>query len=72
MSFIDNYTDVLNPFVEKYKIAKNDKARKVLVQSAADAIHAYNDLSEDGGSHLPKDLQAVCCFPYHHFLSTHF
>ena len=60
MTFSDNYADVLLPFVEKYKMSENEKARKVVVRNAADAVRESRNLREDDSVDLPKDLQTVC------------
>lgn len=60
MTFSDNYADVLLPFVEKYKTSENEKARKVVVRNAADAVRESRNLREDDSVDLPKDLQTVC------------
>ena len=60
MTFSDNYADVLLPFVEKYKTSENEKARKVVVRNAADAVRESRNLHEDDSVDLPKDLQTVC------------
>ena len=72
MTFSDDYTDVLLPFVEKYKMAENEKARKVVVQNAADALTESRNLREDEAVDLLKDLQTVCLVLYSCFFLTDF
>jgi len=62
MTFTEDYGDVLLPFVEEYKNSKNEKARKAVVQNAADAVSNSRNLCEEGGDDLPKDLKTVCYF----------
>jgi len=59
MSFSDSYANVLSPFVEKYKDAKNERERKVVIQNAADAVSESQNLREGAVVDLPKDLQKV-------------
>jgi hypothetical protein len=72
MTFSDEYGDLLTPFVENYKAAKNDKERKVVVRNAADALAESKNLQEDQEVDLPKDLPTVCFVLYSYFLSTDF
>jgi hypothetical protein len=60
MTFSNDYADILLPFVENYKTAKNEKARKVVVRNAANAVTESRNLREDAAEDLPKDLQTVC------------
>jgi hypothetical protein len=62
MTFTEDYATVLQPFVDEYRIAKNENARKAVVQDAADAVSKSSDIREDGGDELPKDLKTVRCF----------
>ena len=62
MTFTNDYSIVLSPFVVEYKSAKNEKGRKAVVKDAADAVMRSKELQEDGGEDLPKDLQTVCFF----------
>jgi hypothetical protein len=62
MTFTEGYATILLPFVEEFKKAKNENARKAVVRNAADAVSKSGDLSEDGGDDLPKDLKTVCFF----------
>lgn len=59
MSFIKVYSDVLTPFVVKYKEAKNEKGRAAILKNAADAVLESKNLLEDNGGALPKDLKGV-------------
>jgi hypothetical protein len=69
MTFSKNYASILMPFVEKYKEAENDKARKEVVGRAADALLESRNLLEDEEDDLPKDLKTVCLYLYSWFLS---
>lgn len=59
MTFSEDYGGILLPFVEKYKAAKNEKARKAVLKTAADAVLKSRDLLEDDVTELPKDLPTV-------------
>jgi transcriptional regulator of acetoin/glycerol metabolism len=61
-TFTDHYGHIVSPFVKKYQMAKNEKARKALIKSAADAVSLSRNLQEDEGVDLPKDLPTVCLF----------
>jgi len=60
MTFTDDYAEVLSPFVDNYKTAKNEKERKAVLRNAADAVSESRNLREDAAEDLPKDLQTVC------------
>ena len=62
MSFTKKYRKILSPFLEGYKTAKNDKARKKVLKNAAQAVKNSRDLQEDKGAELPKELETVCPF----------
>jgi hypothetical protein len=62
MTFGDVYKNLLSPFVEKYKVAKNDKGRRAVTASAAKVVLESSELLEDQGFNLPKDLPAVCLY----------
>ena len=64
MSFSEVYGDILLPFVEKYKEAKNEKNRAQVVKNAADAVSSSSQLLENQGVDLPKDLKSVCICPF--------
>jgi hypothetical protein len=66
MSFSKIYAPVLSPFIEKYKMAKNEKERKAVKTMAVDAVLKSRDLLEDQGIDLPKDLDAVCLIAFFH------
>jgi hypothetical protein len=68
MTFSEDYGSILLPFVEKYKAAKNEKARKAVLKTAADAVSKSRDLLEDHTTELPKDLPTVRAFYY--YIST--
>jgi hypothetical protein len=68
MTFTEDHAASLLPFVEQYKKAKNENARKAVVQNAADAVSKSGDLREDGAGDLPKDLKTVCYFSFKLFL----
>lgn len=72
MSFTQAYANILLPFVENYKSAKNEKARKAVLETATKTILNSRNLLEDQGLDLPQDLKAVCvllysfhCSPFH-------
>jgi len=60
MTFSEYYSEVLLPFIERYKTAKNDKERKAVSRNAAEAVKKSHDLREDEAMDLPKDLETVC------------
>jgi hypothetical protein len=62
MAFTEDYADILLPFVEKYKTAKNEKARTALVKNAADAVSKSSNHREGETIKLPKDLPTVFIF----------
>lgn len=62
MTFSDDYASIILPFVEKYEMAKNEKARKAILKTAADAVSKSKDLREDDATELPKNLEVVCPF----------
>ena len=62
MAFSDDYADILLPFVEKYKTAKNEKARAAVVKNATDAVSKSLNLREGEAVKLPKDLPTVRIF----------
>jgi hypothetical protein len=64
MAFSDDYATILSPFVEKYKTAKNENARKSVLKNAADAVKKSRDLREDNVTELPKELETVCPYFY--------
>jgi hypothetical protein len=71
-SFTDLHGNTLKPFVEKYKIAKNQKGRDEILKNAAKAVRQSVDAMEDGSVKLPKDLPLVSSlylflFPVHQF-----
>jgi hypothetical protein len=59
MSFSKLYSNVLAPFVQEFKEAKNEKGRKTVLANAAVAVKDSKVLLEDADD-LPKDLQTVC------------
>lgn len=64
MSFSEVYGDILSPFVEKFKEAKNEKNRAQVVKNAANAVSSSSQLLEDQGVDLPKDLKSVRIFSF--------
>jgi len=60
MSFTQAYGNILLPFVQTYKDAKNEKARKGVVETAANTVLNSRNLLEEQGLDLPQDLKAVC------------
>jgi hypothetical protein len=63
MAFTDIYASILLPFVEKYKVAQNQKSRALLIKNAAEAVMKSRHLLEDTGIDLPKNLNMVCGLP---------
>lgn len=59
MSLSKVYGDVLLPFVQKYKDARNEKERKAVMKNAAEAVVENRNLLENKGGNLPKDLPNV-------------
>jgi len=72
MTFSKIYGNIILPFIEQYKDAKNDKARNVVIANAVDAVKKSRETLEDKGVDLPKDLQHVCLFFHSLFFSTMF
>jgi len=62
MAFTQKYEKILSPFLETYKTAKNEKARKKASKKAAEAVKKSSDLQEDKEVPLPKELETVCPF----------
>ena len=62
MTFSEEYATVLSPFLEQYKKANNEKERKAVLRSAADAVTETSNLREEKAAELPKDLEKVCPF----------
>jgi hypothetical protein len=60
MTFSEEYATVISPFLEQYKNANNEKERKGVLRSAADAVTETSNLREEKTAELPKDLQKVC------------
>lgn len=58
MTFSKTYAAVLSQFIDKYLDAKNEKARKAVVNQAAEAVRESKALLEDAED-LPKGLQTV-------------
>lgn len=67
MTFSDNYGNILSPFVQKYKLAKNEKGRDGVLNDAVEAVRKGGELLENKGSDLPKDLRTVCFFYFRLF-----
>jgi hypothetical protein len=61
MSFSEVYSDILLPFIEKYKDA-NEKGKIRVVKDAVEAVSTSRDLLEDQGGEFPKNLNAVRYF----------
>jgi hypothetical protein len=59
MTFSKIYAAVLSQFINTYVDAKNEKARKAVVNQAAEAVRESKALLEDA-ENLPKGLQTVC------------
>jgi hypothetical protein len=59
MTFSKSYAAVLSQFINTYVDAKNEKARKAVVNQAAEAVRESKALLEDA-ENLPKGLQTVC------------
>ena len=62
MTFGKVYGSILQPFIEKYKEAKNEKGRTTIINNAVDAVTTFRGLHEDLGDELPTNLKAVCDF----------
>jgi len=58
MTFSKTYAAVLSQFINKYLDVKNEKARKAVVNQAAEAVRESKALLEDAED-LPKGLQTV-------------
>jgi predicted lipid carrier protein YhbT len=59
MSFTQTYGSILLLFIQNYKDAKNEKARKGVVETATNAILNCRNLLEEQGLDLPQNLKAV-------------
>jgi hypothetical protein len=59
MSFTQAYGSILLLFIQNYKDAKNEKARKGMVKTATNAILNRRNLLEEQGLDLPQNLEAV-------------
>ena len=72
MLFSELYGNLLSPFVQKFKDAKNEKGRKTVVNNAADAVKKGKDLHEYSDN-LPKDLKTVCnvFYSFHILIDSH-
>jgi hypothetical protein len=62
MSLSKVYCNLLSPFVEKYKEAKNANEKTKIIKNAADAVSNNKDALEDQGVDLPKDLRRVSTY----------
>ena len=58
MSLSKTFCNLLSPFVESYKEAKNQKERKPIIKNAADAVLDNRDMMEELGE-LPSDLPTL-------------
>ena len=70
MLFSELYGNLLPPFVQKFKDAKNEKGRKIVVNNAADAVKKGKDLHEYSDN-LPKDLKSICNLFYSFHILIH-
>jgi hypothetical protein len=70
MTFTEDYSKVLSPFLKRYKEAENEKLRKAVSKEAADAVVKSRDVLEDKGD-LPKDLEKVCFWFFSFLLLLH-
>ena len=52
MTFSKIYGNIILPFIEQYKDAKNDKARKVVIANAADAVKKSKVLTSQKTSNM--------------------
>ena len=59
MTFTEDYADILLPFIEEYKKAKNEKQRKAVLQNAGNAVSESSNLREGDAMALPSNLQKV-------------
>jgi hypothetical protein len=64
MAFGDIFGNILEPFVQSYKEATNQKNKAVIIKNAADAVAKSRDLLEDTAMDLPKDLKTVCLYSF--------
>jgi hypothetical protein len=58
MSITKTYAAVLSPFIQEFRDASNEKARKTVIDIAVDAVKRSKALLEDARD-LPKDLPTV-------------
>ena len=65
MPFTDAYANVLHPFIDDYKRGQNIKEKRKAVNDAADAVSKSQNLLEDEGLDLPKDLKTVGFFIFY-------
>ena len=59
MTFSEAYGDILLPFLDNYKEAKNEKGRNEVIKNAAEAVKEAGELLEETGIVFPKDLNTV-------------
>lgn len=59
MSLSKVFGNIISPFVQNFKDAKNEKQRLSVIKEAADAVLKSKDLLEDKEAGLPKDLPSV-------------
>jgi hypothetical protein len=60
MSFTQAYGSILLPFIQNYKDAENEKARKGVVETATNAILNRRNLLEEQGLDFLQNLKAFC------------
>jgi hypothetical protein len=58
MSLIATYSDIISPFIQTYREAKNEKGRKKVIVDAVDTVKKSKIILEDGKV-LPENLHTV-------------
>lgn len=60
--FTNMHSQILSPFLDAYKVSKNEKHRAKVINDARDAVVESSAVQEDRAIGLPKDLKAVSSF----------
>ena len=64
MAFIEDYMHIISPFLKKYSLAKNEKARKAVIKKAVSTVTSSSNLLENEGKSVPNDIEMVRFFNY--------
>lgn len=71
IAFSKIYGDIIQPFVQKFNDATNQKGKKGVLKNAALAVKEHRNNLEDKGPHLPKELETVSVVFSFYSLITH-